>query len=137
MKSVIALAAMVLGMGFNANAVMPDQMSVVLKCTRAMPVPDIGLSVEVEVGGIAGLTQLHVSRSYLGKVFVKNYIVKQVLPKPGLLGAPVVYEGQEARLTVNFTTAPDKNGGHIGTFETNDGSGVDEKLSCQALMTAN
>jgi ribosomal protein RSM22 (predicted rRNA methylase) len=131
MKSVLTAFVLGLALSATARAQMADQMITVLKCTNKVVVPDNGLQVVVEEGGIAGLTQIKVTRFFLGRMSEKTYIAKLVPPVPHRLGAPMVYEGKDITLSVNFTTAPLENFGHIGYLETADSS--QEALNCQAL----
>lgn len=129
MKKFLLLTAVVLT-GLNAFAI--DELNEIVKCRPAKLVPDAGLSVVVSQGGIAGITQITVNRFFLGHHSISNHIVRQV-PFDGRMGAPMTFKGQDISLSVNFTTAPAKDGSHPGTLieKQADGSLVKNELSCK------
>ena len=45
-------------------------------------------------------------------------VVTHAKPEPHRLGAPAVYKGADFDLTINWTTSPSKNGGHLGHFKS-------------------
>jgi hypothetical protein len=131
------LVAMVLALGTQAHAEFtgPDAIYTIIKCERAVTVPDLGLSLEVEQGGIAGLTSIRVDEFFIGHNHSAKTYVRQMPIPSKRLGAPMVYEGQDIRLQVNFTTAPDAKGGHIGYLERNvNGQTQTDELTCQSVV---
>ena len=73
-----------------------DMITVRYNCKRAMmSSKSVTMKVQMLQGGIAGLTQIRVTRSTLSKTKTETYIVKQDKPVPGLAGG--------ARFTVGKT----------------------------------
>ncbi|MGZ3690014.1 MAG: hypothetical protein ACXVAX_00835 [Pseudobdellovibrio sp.] len=129
----LLLTVSFLFISFNAFAA--DEMNDVIKCGRLQVVPDLGLQVTLSQGGIAGITLLKVDNFFLGHSTSNSYMVAQEAVQPGVMGAPVTYKGDEASLSVNFTTAPLKDGGHIGSLTLyKDGQVTStEQLSCKSV----
>lgn len=117
-------------MSMSAQAQTADQLNTVLKCQPVVLTPDMGLSVTVQQGGFAGLTQLTVRRFFLGHTKTEKFIVRE--SPASNVGGPIEYVGNGATLSVNFTTAPLKDGGHIGHLTLADQS-TPEELSCKPL----
>jgi len=126
------ILALLVSVSAFANAQSADQIYTVFTCQRKVAIPDLGLSVTVREGGIAGMTQVQVRRFFLGHDSQTNYYVQQELVKQGVVGAPMVFDGNGIRLTANFTTAP-VNGQHPGLLEIQDESGKfsSEELVCK------
>jgi hypothetical protein len=116
-------------MSLSAQAQTGDMMKTVMTCVPTTLRPDVGMSVTVSTGGLAGLTQVRVRHFFLGRSSVETFIVQEQPVDTHKLGAPIVFEGNGIRLSANFTTAPLKDGGHIGHLVI-DGQGSDE-LSCK------
>jgi hypothetical protein len=133
MKTILTAALLTLGL--SAHAQSADQIYTAIKCGPATVIPDLGLSVEVKEGGLAGATEVVVKHFFMGRTSQTNYYVQQS-PNRGLIGAPVEFTGNGIRLTINFTTAPDANGKHRGTLETQEENGKyqSEDLSCAQLF---
>jgi len=110
-----------------------DQTRPVLKCQPLALRPDAGMNLIVTEGGLAGLTQVTVSRFFLGHSTSTNYIVKQ--ERTGAIGSPLSYIGKGIRLTVNMTTSPLKDGGHYSTLQLSSANAryMTEELSCQTI----
>lgn len=117
----------------EAFAAGADQMTEVLRCQPAQARPDAGMSVSLTTGGIAGLTQVRVTRFFLGHSTVENYIVHAIPTNPRQLGAATSYVGEGIRLTVNFTTRL-PNGKQYGTLQLgNQADSSIEALGCDLI----
>src|SRR4051812_48688920 len=77
--TILAFAAFVLSTQAHAMFISPDQIYTTIKCEGKVTVPDLSLGVEVRQGGIAGLTQVVVSKFFLGHSSINQYYVR-VLP---------------------------------------------------------
>jgi hypothetical protein len=133
MKFVIALLA---GLSLHAHAQGGDQMLVLMTCKPAHAVPDLGMSLTVSQGGIAGLTQIQVQEFFLGHNTNHTYIVRQKEVEPGMAGAPMTFEGQGITLQANFTTGTLADGGHIGHLSGVESAFNNVDLSCKLASTA-
>ena len=134
MKNLIATIAAFMAFQ-TANANYPDQMYTVLKCGPLVLRPDLGLSVDVTQGGIAGITQVRVQHFFLGHTQTETYVVRQMALENNRVGAPILYKGKGVTLSVNFTTAPTRDNGHYGVLTTSSAlSGTHrEELSCHMM----
>ncbi len=85
-----------------------DMITVRYNCKRAMmSSKSVTMKVQMLQGGIAGLTQIRVTRSTLSKTKTETYIVKQDKPVPGLAGGATVYRGENGMsFSINQTTSP-------------------------------
>ncbi|MCM2354365.1 MAG: hypothetical protein NDI63_12175 [Pseudobdellovibrio sp.] len=93
-SSVIAAGADMITVRYNCKPAGSTSKSVTMK-------------VQMLQGGIAGLTQIRVTRTTLTKNSVQTYIVKQDKPIPGLAGGATVYHGQNGMsFSINQTTSP-------------------------------
>lgn len=111
-----------------------DQIVDILNCQPLVLRPDVGMSVIVQTGGIAGLTQIQVKKFFLGHSTAKTYIVKALTRPSGMASEGITYSGTEIRLTVNFT-AQTPNGGHFGVILiTENGSTTTTELSCSLIL---
>ena len=120
------------------NAFAADEINDLIKCQPLKLVPDLGMSVTLSQGGIAGLTTLKVERFFLGSTNTQNYIVRQQNVDPRLLGAPMTFTGDQVSFSVNYTTAPLKDGAHIGSLVTYDSKNnvvSNEQLSCKDVQS--
>ncbi|MGZ3722755.1 MAG: hypothetical protein ACXVA9_07495 [Bdellovibrionales bacterium] len=139
MKTILA---MILALGFQAQAkaqsVGADEIKTIITCERAQNVPDLGLSVEVRQGGLAALTEVQVSKFFLGHSTIAKYYVQQLPIRSKHLGSPIVYQGNGVTLSINFTSSPDAKGGHQGFLEVTEASGdiTTDELSCSAFAFA-
>ena len=139
MKSLLITTIAILTLGSFAKAsdqayqTGGDEMTEIIKCQPLNLHPDMGMSVTVSTGGIAGLTQARVERFFLGHTSVENFIVKVAPAEPRRMGAPVTYIGNGIRLTANFTTLL-PNGKHYGTLQlgTKTDSSIEE-LACDII----
>ena len=133
MKTSIALLSLVVGL--SAHAQMPDQFTKVMQCQPAKAVMDLGVSVTVQKGGFAGLTEVIVKRFFLGHTSSTTYIVNELPQNPTHMGAGLSYVGEGIELNTNFTTAQLPDGGHYAQLITEDAnnSPSTENLSCILL----
>lgn len=84
-----------------------DMITVRYNCKPAVTSKSVTMTVQMLQGGLAGLTQIRVSRSTVKKKSVQTYIVKQDQPIPGLAGGATVYRGQNGMsFSINQTTSP-------------------------------
>jgi hypothetical protein len=135
MKMILVLLAFAAAQA-QAQIRHPDEILTVLKCERAVNIPDLGMSVEVRQGGIAGLTSIEVENFYLGHSTRENYYVSPVVAQPASANQPAIYEGNQIRLTINIQSALDAKGGTPATLELYDSAGHVQttQLSCQAVL---
>lgn len=132
MKKVLFAMAALMMMGLSAHANTGDQMTTVMTCGPLVAHPDLGMKLTLTKGGLAGMTMIRIERFFLGHSSVENFIVEQMPQEQFRLGAPLVFQGQDISLTVNYTTAPTPQGGHHGTLQLQQGTSVStEQLSCR------
>lgn len=113
----------------------PDEQRDVLICNPLVQRPDLGLQVKLSQGGITGLTQLVVTRYYLGHSTESTYIV-QKQASDNRPGQALIYSSREARLTVHTTTTPLEDGGNSSTLELRTNNQIiSEKLSCHIVYS--
>ena len=114
----------------------PDAFRDIMICQPVELRPDMGMEVKVNQGGIAGITQVIITRYFLGHSTTSTHIVKRIQLDKYRPGAAVVYVGQNVRLSINYTTTPNKDGGHASTLELVENEQVSaEQLSCQTIYT--
>lgn len=108
-----------------------DQLIEIIRCHPLVLHPDMGMKLSVSTGGIAGLTQVAITRFAMGRTFTNTYVVNALPNQPNQLGEGITYIGADLRLSVNFTaTLP--NGGSTGALKMKDHPS--EKLSCSLVM---
>src|SRR5437764_1385437 len=92
MKTILAL---ILASSFQAQArsAGADEIKTIITCERAVNIPDLGLSVIVRQGGIAGLTEVQVRNFFIGHSSIAKYYVQQLPIEPKRMGSPLVYKG--------------------------------------------
>lgn len=112
-----------------------DELVDLVKCRASTLRPDVGMSLTLSAGGIAGLTMVKVERFYLGRSSSKTYIVNQLPLNPQQNDQPVIFIGEDISFEANFNT-PTTNGMAPGLLKlrlgTNDFSF--EELSCVVLQ---
>ena len=133
MKTILTVLSIAFA-GITAQAQVADQMFEIINCRPTLTRPDLGMSVSIEQGGIAGITQLTVKRFFLGHSNSQTFVVKQVGGQNNE-GAAMVFTGKGVRFSVNFTTTPRQDGGHDGKLSTlqADGKYADESLTCSSV----
>lgn len=125
MKTILMAALIFAGLAVHADG---DQESVVIKCRSLQMVPDNNYAVTLSEGGITGHMSLRVENSTFVGLVVRNYFVDEKPMHAIKMGAPKVYVGPKARLTVNFTTTP-VQGGHYGTLEEISAEGAKNSVA--------
>ena len=138
MKNLLLTAITILTLGSQAFAFQEayqaggDQMNEIIKCQPNPLHSDMGMSVSVSTGGIAGLTQVTVERFFGSRSSSNTYIVKALRLHPGQLGEAVTYSGSNIRLTVNFTSGV---GSAFGVLKIRDNGQVSsENLTCELIQ---
>lgn len=113
----------------------PDQIYTIMTCRPAKVVADVGMSLSVEQGGIAGITQITINRFVRGTHKTEQYIVDRKASDPMRAGGPLVYVGKGIELSVKTTTTPNKDGSRPGTLKTAKSSGKakTEALACKSV----
>ena len=106
-----------------------DMEEVIFECQPAVLRPDVGLSLKVIEGGLAGMTRIEVRRSMLGHTQADNYIVKRNLDNLGSAGSAFELKGRDIIFSINLTTTPRPDHLRIATLVTK-AQGV-EKLLCK------
>lgn len=108
---------------FQAGA---DQFNEIIRCQPLQP--EIGMSVSVETGGIAGLTQIKVSRSFPSHTSTQTYIVKPLTRPEAQINEGITYSSSTLLLTVNFNT-------NYGMLKIRENGGVSTtELSCELIL---
>ncbi|MGZ3691751.1 MAG: hypothetical protein ACXVAX_09615 [Pseudobdellovibrio sp.] len=135
----LAATLMIAGLTAQAHTPIADGFNTIYSCNPIELHPDLGMNLTVEQGGFAGITQITIKRFFLGHNTTEQYVVKQKVTVPNRIGAPTLLVGEGIQLSINFTTAPLKDGGHYSVLSLNDANGnvSNEELSCQILMTRN
>lgn len=109
-----------------------DQEYISLMCQPTQVMPDNGLSVTVSEGGLAGLSKITVTRHFLGHSTEEKFYTKR--SSPTRMGEATSFTAKGIRLTVNFTTAPRKDGGAYSTLQIKkNGVTSMEELSCKTI----
>ena len=110
---------------FQAGA---DQFNEIIRCQPLVLQPDVNISVSVEAGGYAGLTQVKVSRTLLGRTTSESYIVKALTRPEAHANEGITYVSSEIRMTVNFNTT-------YGMLKIREnGSTSTTELSCELIL---
>lgn len=131
MKSILAALALITAT--NANAVVRpgfDEIYTATTCRPAVQLPDVGIQVNVQHGGIAGIPRIQVLKSFLGHSFNKTFFVSLTSSNP------TVYQSADGkvRLTVVSTAETELTGLTAGTLEI-AGEGT-EQLKCEDIFYA-
>ena len=110
-----------------------DMMVDTIKCQPQEIHPDLGMSLVVSEGGLAGIPQIYITRYFIGYSSNETYLARVQPPEPRRLGAPVVYKGNGISLSINFTTSLLEDGGHLGflTLQKPGQEAMTERLSCK------
>ena len=134
----VTLIAIISSTSLTIQAMMPihpDEQRDILICNPLAKSPDLGLQVKLSQGGITGMTQLVVSRYYLGHSTESTYIV-QKQASDNRPGQALIYASRDARLTVHATTTPLEDGGNYSTLEVRTNNQIiSEKLSCHIVYS--
>lgn len=128
MKSVLVKIS-ILALSITASATPGDMTKLVADCHWLSPVQDVGMRVTVTEGGLAGITQLQVSRFFIGRATqVKTYLVyKTPIQRHGLL----VFQGDQVKLQINLGVAPNAENRYPAVMETLlEHSRTQEKFAC-------
>ena len=108
---------------FTAYADLPRQMNstvkYVVKCVPQVGARDMSMNVIVKQNVASRQFQLVVARSFLGHSSVEMHPVRYIAPGVDRLGAPAIYQGQDAQLTISWTSEPNPNG-FPGKLQTHD-----------------
>ena len=116
---------------FQAGA---DQINEIIRCQPLVLQPDLGMKVSVLTGGIAGLTQVKISRFFLGHTSTNTYIVKALTRPEAQLNEGITYVSSEIRMTVSFNSQT-PNGGNYGMLKIREnGSTSTTELSCALVL---
>ncbi len=110
---------------FQAGA---DLFNEIIRCQPLVLQPDVEMSVSVETGELAGLTQIKISRAFPGHTSTQTYIVKPLTRPETQINEGITYSSSALRLTVNFNT----NYGMLKIRE-NDSTSTTE-LSCELIL---
>lgn len=135
MKTLILITSALFGLAANASSY-PDELYPVFNCNSIIEQSDSGTTVEVLEGGIAGVPQIRVTRYNVGHASTDTYFAHRLKQNPKRIGSPIVYEGRDVRLAMNFTSAPLEDGGHYSTLEVRHEDMVAiEELSCKIVRS--
>lgn len=117
----------------EAYEVGADQMTEIIKCRPLELRPDLGMQLTVSTGGIADLSQIEVTRFFLGHSSSNTYIVNAAPRRPDQLGEAETYKGAGIFLSINFTTSL-PNGSSYGFLKIKENEKVSfELLSCELI----
>ena len=94
-----------------------DMYKTTFQCGPAVLHPDLGMSLQVQEGGLSGIPRIEVTRFFLGHRQVDSYMAPRTV-ETGRMGAPVVYQGQGLRFQINMTTAPSQDGTRVAYLTT-------------------
>jgi|GEM_PF-2551451 len=119
MKKILMAAALLLSVSAQAN----DQYVPVLECRGE------GVSLAVLEGGITGLPMIQIKRSEDSVSTYESHLVR-VQDTKGRIGAPTTYVGKKISLSINYTTAPNKDGSRTAVLITK-GNPKKEVLACR------
>lgn len=136
--AIVALATL---LGFNAFAYQkphyPDQMYPLFKCKLEQRRADDDLRLSVVTGGIAGLTQVLISQSFIWGVENSSFVVQEKPVDPRVLTTFVTFTGKNILLKINTLDA-DQDGKLPGVvkFKNKNGGIRKEKLTCDLMSRA-
>ncbi len=88
----------------------PPILETLVECTTQLSHPDIGTGVSILENPQNGELSLEVNRFSLGHNKIDEYLVKEVPQNPKIKGAPLVYKGKKASLTLIVDAAPNPKG---------------------------
>jgi hypothetical protein len=139
-KKILVVSVVVLGFGVQASqACMPQvgEKHVSLSCHDVAQVMDAGLMVDLEEtymgpGQENGLVLDIAEQSIMGPQPVGRFDVKKELSD--LIGSPVRYVGVDVVLSVNFTSAPHRDGHFATLTRMVDDREITSELLCKTIV---
>lgn len=105
----------------SLSAFAADELKVLFQCGPEIVRPDVGISLQVLVGGIAGVPQIKITRYKLGRRQEEQYMAQFKNQTNGPVGGATVLAGiagSEIKFSINMTTAPGPQGKRRATVET-------------------
>lgn len=124
----------------TANAAQPafqtgaDQFNEIIRCQPLVLQPDFAMKVTVQTGGIAGLTQIKISRLFHDHTSTQTYTVKALTRPEAQSNEGITLVSSDIRMTVNFNSQTPA-GGNYGVLKVREQSGTSTaELSCELVL---
>jgi hypothetical protein len=134
-NAIFTILAAMFVLSTTSKVMASDETIDLVKCRPATLRPDLGMSLTLSAGGVAGETVIRIERFFLGQFSEKSYVVRQSPIEPQQDSQSMLFLGEDISFQADFSRAS-IDGGTPALLKLRQGTNdlSIEELSCQVIQ---